>query len=462
MSQVSKIRRSLCCALPALFAISCGMGPRADSTGNLIHPVGWKHGGTTSTQPDYNGWWRTFGSTELNRHIQAVDSGNLTVDAARARLKQAAAIAAIADATLFPTISGSTSAGRQVGIRTNRTGSSNYDAGINASYELDLWGGNAARRRSALHGLDASRLDLESIKLTTRAGIASLWFQVVALRERESYAKNNLENSRRVLGLVQARRDAGAATSLELAQQKGFVAQQEQELHSLRQQGNDALIALANLAGVPVQSLEVKTDSLERLAIPRMRVPAPSLLLVRRPDIARSEALLLAADADIAVARSAMLPNISFTSQLAGQGNHYQSVVSNPVYGVASALTYPIFNAGRLAAEHDISKARREELLVDYRSSVVSAFNDVESALNAIVGLHSQHDAQNIAVEQARRGFEIAEFRYKSGAENLLTLLDSQRTLSAAEDSASQLKVARMIAAVSLYRALGGGFDASK
>jgi outer membrane protein TolC len=170
---------------------------------------------------------------------------------------------------------------------------------------------------------------------------------------------------------------------------------------------------------------------------------------------------LTAADANIIAARAAMLPSISLSGDINAGSNRLSSVFDNPVYSLAAGLAAPIFNAGRLAAGRDLAVAQREELLANYRRAIVAAFGDVETAMNAVSGIDAQRVAQEEELRQAQRALTLAESRYRAGAETSLTLLDAQRTLYAAQDTAAQLRTLRLQASVSLYKALGGGWQSS-
>lgn len=147
------------------------------------------------------------------------------------------------------------------------------------------------------------------------------------------------------------------------------------------------------------------------------------------------------------------------SQRIAGQAQDItRRLLRDPVYDVAAAMTAPIFNHGRLAAARDLTIAQREEMLADYHRAITAAFGDVEAALNAVHGLDAQIEAQRRELDEAQEAFRLADARYRSGAETLLTVLDARRTLYAAEDLRAQLRQARLQACVSLYRALGGGW----
>lgn len=187
----------------------------------------------------------------------------------------------------------------------------------------------------------------------------------------------------------------------------------------------------------------------------------PSDLLLRRPDLARAEAQLRAADADLRAARAALLPRLDLSAGAGGNASSLSRVLANPLYSLAAALSAPIFDGGALAAARDASSARREELLASYRQRIVEAFADVQTALNAGAGVEARWRAQQEVQAQAARALQLAEERYQAGADDLLNLLDAQRSLYAAEDQSAQLHLARLQSSVALARALGGGWQAA-
>ena len=404
-------------------------------------------------------WWRGFGSAELAELAEQAQQRSLDVAAAAARLRQAQAQATIAGAALAPQLTASLDAGREGRIGSNAAVSgSSYGAGLSASYEVDFWGRRRAERDSARFALQASVFDRETVRLAVTASVADAWLQIVGARERIGIGELNLRSAERLLALVEARARAGAATPLELAQQRGLVAGQRRELAALRQQAGDARTALGTLLAQP-GGVPVDQASLAALAVPSLDAGLPSQLLARRPDIARAEAQLAAADADVAAARAAMLPRLTLTAGIGTGGDRLRQLLDNPVYSLAAGLAAPIFDAGRLAAGRDLAQAQREELLANYRQAIVNAFGDVETALNAQAGLQAQLAAQAQELAQAQQALALAESRYRAGADTLLTLLDAQRTLYAAQDAAVRLKAQQLQAAVALYRALGGGWQ---
>lgn len=440
-----------CAALPA----------EEDRAGAPVLPAQWQSAPGPAADAVTQDWWRSFGSAELDRLVQQAGAQSNDLAAAMARVRQAEASARQAGAALLPDVAASLQAGRQARMGGQADVSGSYYSGaLTASYEIDFWGGNRAMRDAALAEWQASALDRDTVQLTVTAGVASAWLQDLALRERAAIAEMNLRSAERLLSWVAARQRAGAATALELAQQRGLVAAQRRQLAALRQQAGDARTALAVLLGQPGLALESAPQPSAWQGLHESRIDAglPSQLLTRRPDIARAEARLAAANANVAVARAAMLPRLTLSARLGTGGDRPGRMFDNPLYSLAAGLAAPVFDAGRLAAGSDRAQARREELLADYRQAIVAAFGDVEVTLNATAGLQAQSLAQHEELLQAQRALALAENRWRAGAESLLTLLDAQRTLYAAQDLGVQLKLARLQARVGLYRALGGGW----
>ncbi|MGP0126936.1 efflux transporter outer membrane subunit [Pseudomonas bubulae] len=416
-------------------------------------------------------WWQQFASPELDRLISQAQVGSYDLAAAMARVRQARSTAVIAGAPLLPQVQFGADASREKLLRGH--GYSQLDANddnkaldsfgtrLNASYEVDFWGGKAAAHDSALQSLKASEFDRDTVELTLLSGVASNYVQTLALDEQVRIARLNLANAQRVLHVVQTRHDAGSATALELAQQKSLVASQQRYIPLLEQQATEARITLAVLLGQPVQSLTLGDTLFSQLHWPTIGSGLPSQLLSRRPDIASAEARLVAASADITVARAAMLPNLTLSASIGSGADHFSDILRSPFYNLGAGLAAPIFNNGRLSAERDRATARQQELLQSYRGSIINAFADVEKALNSISGLDRQRQWQEEELKQAQLAFDIAQHRYSVGADMLLTVLQTQRTLYQAQDLHVQLRRARLQASIALYKALGGGWLAS-
>lgn len=459
---MKRMRRTLIAIAASLLLAACTTPPPlpTDPAAPAL-PARWQGISKDAADCTACSGWQAFGSAELQALTAQALAQNLDIAVAAARVAQADAAARIAGAALLPSVTAQADAARQgrLGGDAAVTGR-NLGAGLSAQYEIDFWGRHRAARDSARHGLQASVFDRDTVRLALVAGVASTWLQAVAAVERSDITRLNLSRAERVLALVESRARAGAATPLGLAQQRGLVANQARSLAVLRQHAVDARTALAVLLG-ETQARGLRTTSLAALAPPLLDAGLPSELLARRPDIAAAEARLAAADADVVAARAAMLPRVTLGGSVGYASDRLRSLFDSPLYSLAAGLAAPVFDAGRLAADASQAAARRTELLAHYHRTIVAAFGDVESALNAVDGTKAQADAQAEELLQASRAALLAESRYRAGAETLLTLLEAQRTLYTAQDQAVQAKLARLQAAVTLYRALSGGWHFS-
>ncbi|WP_420223488.1 efflux transporter outer membrane subunit [Pigmentiphaga litoralis] len=437
-------------------------GPSAPTPGQAPSlPATWSRP-APSAGPLSDAWWDGFSSAELRDVLDAATTGSQDLAAAVARVRQADARVRAAGAALLPQVSTTVTASRQaqVGRTTSGTVSSSaYTTGLAASYEVDFWGRNQAVRDTAVALRQASHYDRDTVRITVTTGAASLWLRTVAARERTTIAVRNVDTATRLLDTVTARARAGAAGPLEVAQQRGLVAALQRNVDALRQEADDLRIGLSVLVGRP--GLAMTTAQLTGILAPPVDTGVPSQLMARRPDIARAEAQLAAADANVAAARAALFPRLTLQAGLGVGGTRPSALLDHPLYSLVAGLAAPIFDAGFLAAQGDLASAEREALLASYRQSVIAGFAEVELGLNALSGVAAQIQAQTTVVAEAARALAFAESRFRAGADTLLVLLDAQRTLYSAQDLAVQLDLARLLATVDLYRALGGGWSSA-
>ncbi len=408
-------------------------------------------------------WWGAFGSPELTALIAAAQAANPDMAIAAERVRQAEAQVRIADASLFPALNlGVGSSRRETHVHGGDWKAADAsNATLTASYEVDLWGKNASGLRSAEAALRASRFDGEAVRLTLVAGVGTGYFQLLSLRGRLAIARQNLAIAERVFKVVDSRVRNGAASALDLARQQAAVLTLRAAIPPLELQGRQLLFALAILLGRAPEGFDVAASALDSLAVPRVAPGLPAQLLLRRPDLASAEAQLAAANANVAAARAALLPGISLTGSAGLASDVLLNFLSAPtaVVALGASLLQPIFDGGRLRAQVDVAASRERELVETYRKAVLAALADVESALAAGGRTAMQERLQEQVVEQARVALRLAEIRYREGADDLLTVLDAQRTLFQAEDQLAQIRLSRLQASVGLFKALGGAWN---
>jgi NodT family efflux transporter outer membrane factor (OMF) lipoprotein len=291
--------------------------------------------------------------------------------------------------------------------------------------------------------------------------VATTYFQSVELRDRLAVAQRNLDAASYILKGLQLQRSAGIATSLDVTQQETTVATLSASIPVLEQQLHQNVHALAILIGRTPESLEAPASSMADLAGPEVAPGLPSELLARRPDVAEAEANLVSANANIRAARAAFLPNIALTGSAGFATTALSSLIGSAsrVYAVGANLTQPIFEGGALQGQYALTQARYDELVANYRKAVLSALGNVEDALAAVRQSAEQMRRQEIATSSARHAHDIAQAQLHSGVVSIVTVLNTEGALFSAEDALVQARFAHLQALVSLYSALGGGWQ---
>jgi NodT family efflux transporter outer membrane factor (OMF) lipoprotein len=478
----------------AAVAIGCAVGLSACSVGSpykrpdIPAPTEWKQSSgkearATSDQNDSNtsaasqaphapnaagiwpasDWWHGFGSATLDDLIATAERSNDDLAAAIARVREADAQLRIAGAPLFPTVDFGADATRERAPVTG-VGPSVFNAfnpQFSASYQLDFWGKNRAARDAARAAALGSRFDEQTVALTVVSSVASTYFQALELRDRIEVAHRNFLNGDKILQGLRLQQSAGIATGLDVAQQETAVALLSAAIPPLVQQLRQTVFALAVLLGKTPESIDVDSGSLAALTLPDVVEGIPSELLARRPDVAEAEQQLIAANADITVARASLFPSIELTATGGYESAALAGLISpyTRVYAVSAGITQPIFHGGALRGQLEYSKARYTELVTTYHKTVLTAFSNVESALVAAQQVTEQELRQQDAVVKAQRAYQFAQTQMSAGTVNILNVLNTENALFSAQDELVQVQYLRLQALIGLYTALGGGWQ---
>jgi outer membrane protein, multidrug efflux system len=426
-------------------------------------PSQWQTlGGAAAPGAPTNGtWWGYFESAELNRLMEAAVDGNRDLKAANSRMAQARALTQIDGALQLPSVGVNTSAARSK--RAGASVSNQFGAGLNATYELDLWGKNRQTHEAARSRLQSSSLARQALLVTLQADVAVTYFQLLSAQDRLAMAQTTLRNTEAVLRLLQVQHQAGAVSKLEVVRQQGLVASVKADMAPIERQRQQARDALAVLLGRHPQDMALSTASLNSLKLPVVDAGLPSALLSRRPDIAQAEAELVAANADVNAARAALFPSIKLTAA-GGVESAALSMLLRPasvVHALAAGLAAPIFDGGRLRGQLAFNEAGREALVHAYHQAVLLGLREVEDGLSAVHRLAEQATHQAEVVTHAAEAQSMAELRFRNGAVDFATVLDAQRVLLAAQAAQATVTLARYAAVTDLYRSLGGSWAAA-
>jgi multidrug efflux system outer membrane protein len=415
-------------------------------------------------------WWRAFDDTRLDSLIAQASASNQNLTVAAARVKQARAIAGIAEADRIPQVGVGVGAQRTrlSPLEANQAAGSpvaagtSYKANLSASYEVDLFGRVSSNVAAARGDAAAGEATYRSVLLSLQADVAQTYFRLRALDAELATVAQTVrlrEESVRVTGRRFALGDIG---EFDLSRAKTELATARAEAIGLQRNRATAEHALAVLLGQPASSFGAAADPLEAGAhLPLIPAGLPSALLERRPDIASAQRAMEAANARIGEARSAMFPALSIGANGGGVAGTFADVFkwSSRSWLLGAALSAPLIDGGRNRNNVARSEAALDEAVGSYRQSVLAAFAEVEDNLAGLRVLAGQGAELDQALVSARRSADLAQKLYDAGRSSYLDLLDVQRNLATVERNAVQLRGDRAITTVALIRALGGGWD---
>lgn len=435
-----------------LFLTACNLVPDFQRP-DVETPAQWRDAGLTQQKSAVDPqWWQTFGSAQLNHLITESLLYNNDLAAARQRVEQARAQAKIAGANLWPSLG---LQGDVTDTHNNIGDSQKETRQFAAAYEVDLWGANRARRDAGSARLLSSVFSRDALQLVIMSNVGQAYFNLLAVVERKRIAGEFLENVANVLAIVEARYQAGAVSALDVAQQQTELATARANLDLQIQQYALAENTLAILLGHPPQQMPFRTEGFFDMLVPVINALQPASLLERRPDVRQIEMELIAANADIGVARAAFYPKLQL---------NLDAVLASPqpagvALAMTSSLAQPLFQGGRLEGGLENAQARNAELVEIYRKTILTAFKEVEDA--AAVRRNSARRLQALtdALDKARQAYQLSLDRYRLGAIDYQTLLSTQRSLLNAENSQVQARQDVLVALVQLYQALGGGWS---
>jgi len=414
------------------------------------------------------GWWVNFNAPELPALEDTAQKENLNLTEAAAQVLQAEATDGVAFSALLPTVSSSFGVTRTK-AGSVKTGATSATAGAtlttyswagSASYELDFWGENQDKLRQARENLRSARY-AESVEgLTITASVANEYFTVLSLRERIALTRQNIDAANRILTVTQAKVTNGVASNLDLSEQQATVAQQKSTLPGLIESEREARYALAILLGRAPEGFDVQGQNLDGIVSPAVQPGLPSDALLRRPDVAEAEATLYAAHANVDAARAAFFPAIGLTGSDSYASQILTGLVNpaNFAWSIGASVVQSIFDGGKLKAQDDLALAQQQQQIAAYRLAVFNAFSDVETQLGQSSADTDQLAALTEEVRADGEAFRISDLQYREGTIDILALLQNQQNLFNAENLLVQTKLARLEAAVGIYRALGGGW----
>lgn len=449
----------------ALLSACAPLPPAAPDNARPQLPAQWSTAAEAGTAPIAAQWWQQLGDTQLNALVQQALANNTDVLTAAARVQEAQANLAATDAARSPQLNATlgAQAGRSLTV-LGPSQSRNMQPGLQASWELDLWGRLSQQSQAAAARLQASQADRAAVQLTVAATTVQTYVGLRALQQQLAISQATVASREKALQLAQDQQRVGYISQLQVTQAQAEHESVQQQVQQLQWQVDKQLATLNLLlgqAGGNTALAAAPTQRLQDLQLPAVPSSMPSQLLERRPDIARTAALLAASDHQLQAQRAAFLPQVNLSASVGSL--LVNSLNYNPltVWSLGGSLLAPLFNGGRLQAQLDAATAQRDQAAYAYRGAVLAAFADVESALTGTQRLAQQtlHATQRRDVLHQTLGY--AHDRYEAGYASYLEELDAQRNLYAAELEVVRLHQAELDNRVQLYKALGGGWQAS-
>jgi NodT family efflux transporter outer membrane factor (OMF) lipoprotein len=462
-----------CGAALALLLDACSLAPPLKTpdvaTGDAYKELGpWTQAQPADRLPR-DSWWMLYGNAELDELEKRLIAGNPTLAAAFANYAQAKALADQARAGLYPTLglNASTERAREsvnaplISNATPRYYDNNVLGG-SVSYELDLWGQIRNEVAAAKANAAASAADLENARLSLIAQLAADYIQLRSLDRTSAILDETVTAYSRALELTEQRHGAGIAPGLD-------VSQAQTQLNSARSQAAQTLAqralmehAIAALLGVSASTFSIKPQ-IVAITLPQIPSGVPATLLERRPDIAAAQRRMMAANANIGVARAAYFPTITLGGQGGFQSTSYSNWLSAPssFWAIGPNALLSVFDGGLRRAQVAQARAEFDASAANYRGVVVGAFQQVEDSLATLNHYHDATVEEKAAVDAAQRTLDFALALYKQGATDYLTVVTSQTALLQTQLEALNLDTLQLGSSVNLILALGGGWEDS-
>ena len=444
-------------------------------------------------------WWNVFNDPELTKLESLAVSQNLDLQIATQRLLEAEAQAKIEGAVLYPNLSAAASFTREgpskngifnafgTSSSTSTTASSVangsssatggggfpatniapiniYQYGLQTLYDADLWGKNRRAVEAAVAAAQSSEEARRASLLNVQAQVASYYIQLRGTETVLTITQQNLAFANQLVNLTVERENAGLTTALDVANARATAAQIQSQLPTLIAQRDALINQIGLLLGQTPESLplELVTAAPIPLTPPSVPVGLPSDLLRRRPDVREAEASLHEATAEVGVAVAQFFPDLTLSASASLQSLQFQDLNEWKAltYAVGPSVTLPIFEGGQLNGQLELRKAQQQEAAIDYAKTVLTAFYQVDTGLSAYTQEHATLDALNTDVQQSQIALSLAEDQYKQGLVDYLTVLNAQESYLSAQQSQAQAVERLGTDLVTLYQALGGGWEA--
>src|SRR6266404_3788137 len=467
-----------CCSVVAvlLFSSGCAVGPnyRAPQT---KAPAQWNQslaGGETNSAITTTEWWTNFNDSELDSLVRRAVRSNFDFRIAQARVREARAQYGIASADLWPTVDGSSSYARQrqskhqplvdsVPLPSNVFENDVYQAGFDASWEIDVFGGKRRAKEAAASLVSASEFGRRDVLITLLGDVARNYVDLRGYQRRLAIARENIDAQEKTLAITRDRFAKGLSSDLDVQQASTILATTRAEVPTLESSIQTSMHRLEVLLGQQPGTLQAELTQASPIPAqpPVVPVGLPSELLLRRPDIRQAERQLAASTANIGAAKADLFPKF-FLTGAAG----FESVSASDwftggskFWSVGPTMQWRIFDAGRIRGNIKVQNARQEAALATYEKTVLTAFEEVENGLVLYAKEQVRRRSLQDAVVSSQKSLDTANKLYANGLTDFLRVLDAERSLYQAQDALVQSDRTISANLISLYKSLGGGWE---
>ncbi|TSK08194.1 MAG: efflux transporter outer membrane subunit [Geobacter sp.] len=413
---------------------------------------------------DLNRWWLSLDDTLLSELIEKALSASPDLRSAQAKLRESRARRSVAAADRYPGVTASGSAARSRSSEKSGSGATAnlFSAGFDASWELDIFGGVRRGVEAASADLEASTASLEDVQVTLAAEVAQSYLELRTLQKRLGIARDNLASQSETLQLTEWRSQAGLVSVQDVEQARSNREQTKAQIPALETSFAEAEHRLELLLGETPGAQKERLAAVRELpALPaEVAVGIPAETLRQRPDVRGAERKLAAETARVGVAEAARYPSLKLSGSIG-----VEALTAGGLFGASAAkssilggITAPVFDAGKLRAQVEIQDAVREQALVAYQQSVLTALQEVENALVSLSRNQEREKALSTAVTAARSAAEMARQRYGAGLIDFQSVVDTERNVLSVEDTLAATRGDGLQSLVALYKALGGGW----
>lgn len=401
-------------------------------------------------------WWQKFNDPLMTALIQESWQANSDLASAQASVKSARAQGVIAGASLFPSLSSSGSA------RTANGSGTSLSAGMDASWELDVFGANRLANTAAQNDVKAAEASYEDAKATLAAEVASAYVNLRLAQARLGVAQQNSKSRKETVNLTNLRQQAGLTSGLEVEQSKLSLGQTQAQIPALEGAVSRSKYALAVLTGKTPEALDQRLKVAKPIpnATGRLKADIPANALRQRPDIRAAEYRVTAASARVGEAQANLYPSFKLGGSLSLAGKNLGDLldINSLARSLLASISAPLFDGGRLKQQVVVRDAAYEQAVAAYQKTVLSALQDVANNFSTLAALQKQQPilAQNLKL--ARSAENLARLSYNAGTADFQNVLDAQRSVLSAQESLLSAQADYSLALISLYKAVGGAW----